>query len=204
MDVSPETPAGHAALEDADGLRVSAQTARRMACDAGAVVMQHAPDGAVLDVGRKTRTIPPALRRALQTRDQQCRFPGCSARRCDAHHVRHWADGGRTRLDNLVLLCRRHHRAVHEEGFTVRMSTSGEAEFRWPDGRPLRAAPRAAPWTGPPLAPTDVRLEEAGIAIDPDTATPDWHGERLDLVYAIDVLWTPREGAGPVETAASA
>ena len=204
VDVSAETPAGHAALEDADGLRVSAQTARRMACDAGAVVMQHAPDGAVLNVGRKTRTIPPALRRALQTRDQQCRFPGCSARRCDAHHVRHWADGGRTRLDNLVLLCRRHHRAVHEEGFTVRMSASGEAEFRWPDGRSLRAAPRAAPWTGPPLAPTDVRLEEAGIAIDPDTATPDWHGERLDLVYAIDVLWTPREGAGQVETAASA
>ena len=204
VDVSAETPAGHAALEDADGLRVSAQTARRMACDAGAVVMQHAPDGAVLDVGRKTRTIPPALRRALQTRDQQCRFPGCSARRCDAHHVRHWADGGPTRLDNLVLLCRRHHRAVHEEGFTVRMRASGEAEFRWPDGRPLPAVPRAAPWTGPPLAPTDARLEEAGIVIDPDTATPDWHGERLDLVYAIDVLWTPREGAGPVETAASA
>jgi len=204
VDVSAETPAGHAALEDADGLRVSAQTARRMACDAGAVVMQHAPDGAVLDVGRKTRTIPPALRRALQARDRQCRFPGCNARRCDAHHVRHWADGGRTRLDNLVLLCRRHHRAVHEEGFTVRMSASGEAEFRWPDGRPLPAVPRVAPWTGPPLAPTDARLEEAGIAIDPDTATPDWHGERLDLVYAIDVLWTPREGSGAVETATSA
>ncbi len=203
-DVSAETQSGHAALEDADGLRVSAQTARRMACDAGAVVMQHAPDGAVLDVGRKTRTIPPALRRALQARDQQCRFPGCSARRCDAHHVRHWADGGRTRLDNLVLLCRRHHRAVHEEGFTVRMSASGEAEFRWPDGRPLPAVPRAAQWTGPPLAPTDARLDDAGIAIGPDTATPHWHGERLDLVYAIDVLWTPREGAGTVETAASA
>ncbi len=202
--VSAETPTGHAALEDADGLRVCAQTARRMACDAGAVVMQHASDGAVLDVGRKTRTIPPALRRALQARDRQCRFPGCNARRCDAHHVRHWADGGRTRLDNLVLLCRRHHRAVHEEGFTVRMSASGEAEFRWLDGRPLPAVPRAAPWTGPPLAPTEARLDEAGIAIGPDTATPDWHGERLDLVYAIDVLWTPREGTGPVETAASA
>ena len=204
LDVSAETPAGHAALEDADGLRVSAETARRMACDAGAVVMQHAADGSVLDVGRKTRTIPPALRRALQARDRQCRFPGCNARRCDAHHVRHWADGGRTRLDNLVLLCRRHHRAVHEEGFTVRMSASGEAEFRWPDGRPLAAVPRAAQWTGPPLAPTDARLDATGIAIGPDTATPDWHGERLDLVYAIDVLWRSRDGAGPVETAASA
>ena len=99
--------AGHAALEDGDGLRVSAETSRRVACDAAVVVLQHAPDGAILDVGRKTRTIPPALRRALQTRDRQCRFPGCHARRCDAHHVRHWADGGATRLDNLVLLCRR-------------------------------------------------------------------------------------------------
>ncbi len=203
-DVPAETPAGHAALEDADGLRVSAETARRMACDAGAVVMQHAADGSVLDVGRKTRTIPPALRRALQARDRQCRFPGCNARRCDAHHVRHWADGGRTRLDNLVMLCRRHHRAVHEEGFTVRMSATGEAEFRWPDGRPFPDVPPAPQWSGPPLAPTDARLDAAGVVIGPDTATPDWHGERLDLVYAIDVLWTPREAGGAVGTGAPA
>ncbi len=224
-DVPAETPAGHpasedadglrvpaamavspiggqAALEDADGLRVSAETARRTACDAGAVVMRHAADGSVLDVGRKTRTIPPALRRALQARDRQCRFPGCNARRCDAHHVRHWADGGRTRLDNLVLLCRRHHRAVHEEGFTVRMRASGEVEFRWPDGRPFPDVPSAPHWTGPPLVPTDARLDEAGVVIGPDTATPDWHGERLDLVYAIDVLWTPREAGGAVGTGA--
>ncbi len=201
MAVSPI--GGQAALEDADGLRVSAETARRTACDAGAVVMRHAADGSVLDVGRKTRTIPPALRRALEARDRQCRFPGCNARRCDAHHVRHWADGGRTRLDNLVLLCRRHHRAVHEEGFTVRMSATGEAEFRWPDGRPFPDVPSAPHWTGPPLAPTDARLDEAGVVIGPDTATPDWHGERLDLVYAIDVLWTPREaGGGAVGTGA--
>ena len=200
---TPETT-GHAALEDADGLRVSAETARRVACDAGAVVMRHAADGAVLDVGRKTRTIPPALRRALQARDRQCRFPGCNARRCDAHHVRHWADGGATRLDNLVLLCRRHHRAVHEEGFAVRMGATGEAEFHWPDGRPLPAVPPAPQWTGPPLAPTDARLDASGIAIGPDTATPDWHGERLDLVYAIDVLWTPRDAGGGVGTEARA
>ena len=203
--VNPTLPlTGQAALEDADGLRVFAETARRMACDAGAVVMHHAADGAVLDVGRKTRTIPPALRRALQARDRQCRFPGCNARRCDAHHVRHWADGGATRLDNLVLLCRRHHRAVHEEGFAVRMGATGEAEFHWPDGRPLPAVPRAAQWNGPPLAPTDARLDAGGIAIGPDTATPDWHGERLDLVYAIDVLWTPRDAGGGVETEARA
>ena len=202
LRVPAETPAGQAVLEDADGLRVSAETARRMACDAGAVVMQHAADGSVLDVGRKTRTIPPALRRALQARDRQCRFPGCNARRCDAHHVRHWADGGRTRLDNLVLLCRHHHRAVHEEGFTVRLGATGEAEFRWPDGRPFPDVPRAPRWNGSPLAASDERLEEAGIVIGPDTATPDWHGERLDLVYAIDVLWTPRDAGGAAGTGA--
>ena len=187
---------GHAAIEDADGLRASTETARRLACDAGAVVMRHGVDGSVLDVGRKTRTIPPALRRALQARDHQCRFPGCNARRCDAHHVRHWADGGPTRLDNLVLLCRRHHRAVHEEGFTVRVGNGGEAEFCWPDGRPFPDVPSAPRWTGPPLAPTDTHLAAAGIEIGPDTATPDWHGERLDLGYAIDVLWRPRTEAG--------
>ena len=183
---------GHVALEDADGLGVSAETARRMACDAGAVVMSHAADGAIRDVGRKTRTIPLALRRALQTRDQQCRFPGCNARRCDAHHVRHWADGGPTRLDNLVLLCRRHHRAVHEEGFAVRLDPTGNAMFCWPDGRPFPDVPCVPRWTGPSLAPTDAHLAAADIEIGPDTATPDWYGERLDLGYAIDVLWRPR------------
>ena len=187
---------GHAALEDADGLRVSAETARRVACDAGAVVMRHAADGSVLDVGRKTRTIPPALRRALLARDRQCRFPGCNARRCDAHHVEHWADGGPTRLDNLVLLCRRHHRAVHEEGFLVRMGASDDATFCWPDGRPFPAVAAAPRWSGLPLAPADARLAAAGIEIGPDTATPDWHGERLDLGYAIDVLWKPRTESG--------
>ena len=197
-NVSAETPrmTGHAALEDADGLRVSTETARRMACDAGTVVMVEAADGSVLDVGRKTRTIPPALRRALQARDHGCRFPGCTARRCDAHHVRHWADGGATRLDNLVLLCRRHHRAVHEEGFSVRVGPTGDAAFCWPDGRPFPDAPAAPRWTGPPLAPTSAHLAAAGIEIGPDTATPDWHGERLDLGYAIDVLWKPRTDSG--------
>ena len=196
-DVPAETSprVGHAALEEADGLRVSAETARRMACDASAVVMRHGPDGSVLDVGRKTRTIPPALGRALRARDRACRFPGCTARRCDAHHVRHWADGGTTRLDNLVLLCRRHHRAVHEEGFTVALEASGEVAFRWPDGRPFPAAPAAPAWSGSALAPTGGRLAAAGIAVGPATATPHWHGERLDLAYVIDVLWTPRAGA---------
>ena len=189
-----DAAAGQSALEEADGLRVSAETSRRIACDAARVVMRHDRAGRVLDVGRKTRTISPALRRALSARDHQCGFPGCHARHCDAHHVRHWADGGSTSLDNLVLLCRRHHRAVHEEGFGVTLRDDGTARFVRPDGRPLPAAPPAPRWHGAPLAPTRSRLATAGIAIDAHTATPHWHGERLDVGWAIDVLWRPRPG----------
>ena len=150
--------------------------------------MRHGPTGQVLDVGRKTRTISPALRRALGARDNQCRFPGCQARRCDAHHIRHWAHGGATALDNLVLLCRRHHRAVHEEGFRVTVGPSGAVRFVRPDGRPLPAAPPAPGWIGAPLEPAAKRLQAAGIAIDGSTATPAWRGERLDLKWAIGIL----------------
>ena len=167
---------------------ISAETSRRMACDASRVVMTHARDGSVLDVGRKTRTIPPAIRRALASRNRDCRFPGCDASQCDAHHIRHWADGGATRLDNLVLLCRRHHRAVHEEGFTVELRNDGEARFFWPDGRPLPAAPPAPTWAGAALTSTNAHLDTAGLSIGPRTATPDWCGERLDLDWAITVL----------------
>ena len=110
---------------DHGAVDVSAETSRRLSCDASVVPMHHDADGAVLDVGRKTRTVPPSIRRALQARDHTCRFPGCTARRCDAHHVEHWVDGGATSLDNLVLLCRRHHRAVHEGGFELRQHDDG-------------------------------------------------------------------------------
>ena len=103
--------------------------------------MHHDADGAVLDVGRKTRTVPPSIRRALQVRDRTCRFPGCTARRCDAHHVEHWVDGGPTSLDNLVLLCRRHHRAVHEGGFGLIRYDDGSVTFLRQNGTVLEAAP---------------------------------------------------------------
>ena len=171
-----------------DGIGVSAGTSRRIACDASRVVMTHARDGTVLDVGRKTRTVPPAIRRALTARDRRCRFPGCDACHCDVHHVRHWADGGATRLENLLLVCRRHHQAVHEEGFTVELGDAGKARFFWPDGRPLPDVPPAPTWAGTALVSTDAHLETAGLRIDWHTATPDWHGERLDLKCAITVL----------------
>jgi hypothetical protein len=105
--------------------------------------------------------------------------------------VQHWADGGVTRLDNLLMLCRRHHRAVHEEDFGVELRGNGDARFFWPDGRPFPDAPSAPHWTGAPLAPTSRDLTAAGITIGADTATPDWYGERLDLPWAIQVLRPP-------------
>ncbi|MGH6628122.1 MAG: DUF222 domain-containing protein, partial [Burkholderiales bacterium] len=106
-----------------DNGNVSAETSRRLACDAGVVHWLNRNGivpgtGEPLSVGRKTRTVPPAIRRALQRRDGGCRFPGCTCTRfVDAHHIHHWADGGETDIDNLVLLCRHHHRLVHEGGF---------------------------------------------------------------------------------------
>ncbi|MPY88607.1 MAG: DUF222 domain-containing protein [Luteitalea sp.] len=185
---------GQAVLEDADGAYVSGETSRRMACDASTVVMRHAPDGSVLDVGRKRRTIPPAIRRALTARDRSCQFPGCTARHCDVHHIQHWVDGGATRLNNLALLCRRHHRAVHEEGFTLTRAPDGTVHVCRPDGRSLPTVPQTPRWAtvggdpGDPLAPSTARLTAAGIRMGPHTAAPDWFGERLDLAYALDVL----------------
>ena len=191
--LAASTPAGRqTVLDEAGGIHISAETARRLACDAATVGMRHGPAGEMLAVGRRTRTISPALRRALHARDRQCRFPGCRNVRVDAHHIRHWAHGGATTLDNLVLLCRRHHRAVHEEGFRVTLGAAGNVGFIRPDGRPLPEAPALPDWTGRPLAPVRARLERDGMEIDPDTLTPDWRGERLDLDWVIHQLWRPR------------
>src|SRR5437867_5060773 len=119
---------------------VPAETSRRLACDATRVVMQHDVDGHITEVGARTRTIP-ALRRALQHRDRGCRFPGCALPFGQGHHIRHWAHGGPTTLSNLALLCRRHHRTVHEEGYRVERQPDGELSFTTPDGRRLPDVP---------------------------------------------------------------
>jgi hypothetical protein len=178
--------AGESALED--GPHVPAGTSQRLACDASRVVMRHDEDGRVMEVGARTRTIPPALRRALHHRDRSCRFPGCSVQVGEGHHVRHWAQGGPTTLSNLALLCRRHHRSVHEEGYQIERAPDGALQFRRPDGRPLPEAP------APPSLPTDpveaLRAEHAaqGLRLHARTGLAGWLGERLDVGWAIDVL----------------
>jgi 5-methylcytosine-specific restriction endonuclease McrA len=177
---------GQSVLED--GPRVSAETSRRLACDASRVVMRHDADGQLVEVGARTRTIPPALRRALHHRDRSCRFPGCGVRFGQGHHVRHWAQGGPTTLSNLALLCRRHHRAVHEEGYQLGRRADGALEFRRPDGRPLPDVPSPATVPADPVGALRARHEAQGLRLHARTACAGWLGERLDVGWAIDVL----------------
>jgi 5-methylcytosine-specific restriction endonuclease McrA len=188
----PEQP-GQSVVED--GPNVSAETSRRLACDASRVVMRHDEDGRLMEVGARTRTIPPALKRALHHRDHGCRFPGCGLRFVEGHHVRHWANGGPTTLSNLALLCRRHHRAVHEEGYSVEREPNGALQFRRPDGRLLPDVPALLAMSGDPVERLRAAHIAKGLCLHARTGMPGWLGERLDVRWAIDVLH-PR-AAGP-------
>jgi Domain of unknown function (DUF222)/HNH endonuclease len=189
VHVDAETLSGDAAgggrCETEAGAPLAVETARRLACDAAIVPLLEA-SGQPLSVGRKTRAIPPAMRRALSSRDRGCRFPGCGERRfVDAHHVRHWAHGGETSVDNLVQLCRHHHRLVHEGGYAVEGDPRGALIFRRPDGRRVPEVPAS-----PPGCPHEVMRQHRrrGLAIAADACVPRWAGERLDLPAAVDAV----------------
>ena len=161
-------PTRHGRSELEDGPVISPETARRLGCDAE-VVAQVEQDGLPLSVGRKRRTVPPALRRLLEARDgDTCCFPGCERRRhLQAHHRRHWADGGETSLDNLVLLCFHHHRFLHEGGYTIEGDPQGGLRFRNRHGvLSPNAPPRPPPGWGDELLADNDRL---GLEIGPDT-----------------------------------
>ncbi|PWR12399.1 HNH endonuclease [Micromonospora acroterricola] len=127
------------------GVRLTPAAVRRLACDAAILPAVLGGAGQLLDVGRQRRLVTGPLRRALVLRDRGCAFPGCDRppRWCDAHHIRHWADGGGTSLDNAVLLCPHHHRHVHGGDWAVRLGGDGHPEFvppAWldPDQLPRR------------------------------------------------------------------
>jgi len=180
---------GQSVLEG--GTHVSSETSRRLACDASRVVMQHDADGRIIEVGARTRTIPPALRRALHHRNRGCRFPGCEVQFGQGHHIRHWAHGGPTTLSNLAMLCRRHHRAVHEEGYQVDRLSDGALRFRRPDGRLLPDVPPPPAIPENPVQTLRIRNAAAGLRLDGRTLCPTSPSERLDVGYAIDVLHPP-------------
>jgi len=184
LHVEPETLAedgetGMSELED--GTRVSAETARRVCCDAGVVRVTKGPEGEVLDVGRKTRTIPPALRRALEVSDRGCRFPGCGLRFTDGHHIIHWADGGETSLRNTILLCDFHHTLVHEGGWKVEWwgAKLRRAAFHDPRGHVHIARVPEPPELGEDPAGAAI-AENRARGVDPDawTAGAPWRFER--------------------------
>ena len=156
-----------------EGELLPAETCKRLLCDAGVVPVLEDERGRTLDVGRKTRTIPPAIRRALSMRDGGCQFPGCDHQIVDGHHVEHWIEGGETSLDNLVSLCRRHHRFVHEGGTTAH-AIEGGFEFR------LRGVVIDAVPPRPAAAP----LHRAG---DPWLACPKRDTASIDWPYLVDV-----------------
>jgi hypothetical protein len=130
-------------------------------------------------VGRKTRARPPARRRALRARDRGCRFPGCENHRfVDAHHMRHWARGGETTLANLVLLCRRHHRLVHEGGYGI----DERMRFYDPWGRRIPSV-----WRCPRGDAEQLLRNDPGAAIGPSTCASGT-GEPMDVELAVEAL----------------
>jgi hypothetical protein len=191
-----DSNAGRCELED--GPSLSAETVRRLACDASLVTVIENEEGEPLNVGRKTRAISPALRRALNARDRGCRFPGCpNTRYVDAHHIRHWAHGGETKPSNLVSLCRFHHRHVHEGRVAIDVLDDGALRFRKPTGETFESI---TPEHTLPLSSWREVVagnERRGLSIDARTATTRWTGESMDYQTAIDCLFfRERRAAG--------
>jgi len=174
-----------------DGPHVTAETSRRIACDSSIVNIKEDENGEPLSIGRRSRSIPPPMRRALGIRDGGCRFPGCTNNRfVDGHHIKHWADGGETSMDNLVLLCRHHHHLVHDGGFDCKKSADGEIYFvdqqqkpmpNWAELPKLADAHDIEKWL-------DREFFEA--TADGEGCAAKWYaGDRMDWQMAVSALF---------------
>ena len=143
--------------------------------------------GNALSVGRKTRSIPSSIKRALLKRDACCQFPGCTNRLfMEGHHIRHWADGGETSLNNILGLCSRHHRFVHEYGYRIELDETQRARFFDPQGREVHACPgRPRP---PDLGWSAIATANTQLAITADTNVCRWDGDPVDYGHIIDGL----------------
>lgn len=176
-----------------DGPVITPATVERLACDAARVTVTEDKDGNVLNVGRKTRTVPPAIRRALQNRDKGCRFPGCcQTRHVDAHHIHHWCRGGETSLGNLVLLCRTHHRLIHEAGYDILKDENRNMIFVDPNGKPIPPSLYPQFKNKNVSAETFFEIERDNVAlgldITPATAVTAWQGEVMDYDMGVEAL----------------
>ena len=177
---------------------VEPATAQRLACDAALLGALTNSAGEVLHLGRTRRLASKAQRRALTIRDQMCRYPGCSqTRHLDAHHVRPWAAGGPTDLDNLILLCRFHHTAVHEGGATITHSVRDGWVFTLPDGtqpKPWQTADTLADLLTAHARRTAAIIEAVDRFDHSDARTirPRWAGETFSVHDCVQALFTIR------------
>ena len=183
VDQDPLAADGVLAATLEDGTNVSAETLRRVACDCGLVAVNSA--GESLNIGRRTRSIPPAIRRVLLLRDRGCAFSGCTHDRfLHGHHVKHWLHGGETSTDNLVLLCTHHHHLVHEGRWSVERDEHGAWLFVAPDGSRVEAAVRPA-ITSDTLTWLQEWADERSLDLGPDANLPLWDGTRPDYDVAV-------------------
>jgi len=176
-----------AALIDGNGHGRSGlplESVKRLCCDGETVLIVEDEDGEPLNIGRKSRTVPTAIKRALWSRDKGCTFPGCTHQRfVDAHHIQHWSAGGETSLDNLMLLCTRHHRLVHEGGFAIAKDYLDRWYFKRPDGQ---AVPRCG-YRLEDMLDDDIDANGAALQINPSAegfpALPLFVAERSPPAY---------------------
>ena len=214
MHIRANTHAGSSDDVSLDGRWFLPNAARRLACDASLLVVQEDEVGNVLDIGRKTRVIPVAMERALSIRDGGCcQFPGCcETRYTEGHHIKHWADGGDTKLDNLVTLCRYHHRELHKGSFFLSLKPASvnpesttksfverlcfskvDRYFNSPFNRTedYVIAANPAKFTCAYCDSSDLSKTLPRLiynSIDEKTAVTKWAGEGMDLGMAVDGL----------------
>ncbi len=174
-----------------DGPGVTAVTSRRIACDSSVVCIKEDENGEPLSIGRRSRSIPPPMRRALRARDKGCCFPGCTNTRfVDGHHIKHWADGGETSLDNLVMLCRHHHHLVHEGGFACSKEKDGTVTFKDQREQPLNQSPGLSGVAANEDIQEWIDREFFEADIDSESCSARWHaGERMDWQAAVSALF---------------
>ena len=206
---------GRCEVEGAIG--VSAETARRLACDApllqvrdaqpcshdghqghGEKGCEHGQRGCKLNLGRSRRRAGAALERAVRVRDQGvCQFPSCESRGyLHLHHLEHWADDGTTSLENITLLCALHHRTVHEGGFTVKREKDGALSFYTPTGFPLQRQPTAVVLEDHPVQALVAEHDALALKITAETGRPGWDGiTPVDYAGAVD--WLLELGPSP-------
>jgi len=166
---------------------VSNEAARRLGCDAGVIEIVEDDQGTPLSVGRKRRVIAGSLKRALRQRDRGCSYPGCTHQvYLEGHHIRHWADGGETSLNNACLLCSHHHRFVHEYGYAVELGTDGRPRFRDPRGGLVTVVP-ARPITAA-YGWSSITAANAPLAIDANTIACKWDGTPADYGAIVGYL----------------